>query len=171
MIRKDIQEIIKNFLVFVVLQLFFVNKLILFDKAFCFFYIGFLVLLPVNIGRIAQLLLGFGIGLMVDLFFDTTGIHASACVLLMFIRPTWITITTGGLDDGELLNTRNLGLTSFVTYLSLLVFLHHAMVFIIEGYGFSGFFAILGKVFSSTLFTIVVISVIQLIMLPSKRRI
>ncbi|MCR9249762.1 MAG: hypothetical protein NXI20_05030 [bacterium] len=172
MIRKDILDALKNFLVYVVLQILFINKLVLFDKAFCFFYIGFLLFLPHNVSRVYQLILGFSIGLIVDMFFDTIGIHAASSVFIMFLRPLWINITSGGsLDDGETISTRNLGFTTFVTYLTPMVFIHHLTVFVIEGYGFSGFWMILGKVFFSTLFTVAVLSIIQLIMLPTKKRI
>ncbi len=172
MIGKDIIDIIRSFVVYVILQLFFVNKLVLFDQTFCFFYVGFLLFLPQNLGKIYQLILGFAIGLLVDVFFDTIGIHAAASVLLMFLRPSWINFTTGGsLEDGEKINIRNLGLTTFVTYIIPMIIIHHLAIFSIEGYGFSGFWAILVKSLTSSIFTAVVLLTIHLILLPTKRRI
>lgn len=52
-----------------------------------FIYPLFLILLPLTISRELLLLLGFLLGLTIDWFYDSWGLHASACVFLAFIRP------------------------------------------------------------------------------------
>ncbi len=171
MIRRESLEHIINFLVYVVLQLFLINKLVLFNQAFCFFYVGFLLYLPQSLGRVYQLFIGMGIGLLVDVFFDTPGIHAAASVFLMFLRPGWLNVTTGGsLEEGEKINLRNLGLTSFVTFSLPLIAIHHITIFTIEGYGFSSFYDVFLKILFSSMFTLMVVTIIQLLLAPAKSR-
>ncbi|QLH47146.1 MAG: rod shape-determining protein MreD [Bacteroidota bacterium] len=46
-----------------------------------------LMLLPVNIPHVVLMLCGFFTGLTMDLFCNTPGMHAAACVLLCYVRP------------------------------------------------------------------------------------
>ena len=52
-----------------------------------FVYPLFLFLLPLTISRELLLILGFALGLFVDWFYDSWGLHASACVFISFVRP------------------------------------------------------------------------------------
>ncbi|MEY4108469.1 MAG: hypothetical protein RL181_2811 [Bacteroidota bacterium] len=48
----------------------------------------FLMLLPVQTSREILLLIGFALGLTMDMFYDSWGVHASASVFLAFVRPS-----------------------------------------------------------------------------------
>jgi hypothetical protein len=52
-----------------------------------FIYPLFLLLLPLTISRQLLLFIGFISGLTMDWFYDSWGLHASACVFLAFTRP------------------------------------------------------------------------------------
>lgn len=52
-----------------------------------FIYPLFLILLPIATSRELLLALGFILGLTIDWFYDSWGLHASACVFLAFLRP------------------------------------------------------------------------------------
>jgi len=56
-----------------------------------------------------------------------------------------------------------MGFGWFFAYASLLVFVHHLAIFYIEAGGFSLFFFTLVKVFFSTVFTFLVLFLIQLL--------
>ena len=64
-----------------------ISRLVLFDLGWCFLYLGFLLFLPLATPIVVQLLLAFAMGLMMDVFYDTGGLHAAAAVLLGFLRP------------------------------------------------------------------------------------
>lgn len=48
-----------------------------------FMYPLFLLLLPIRMTPAIGMLIGFGTGLIIDMAYDTIGIHASTCVMLM----------------------------------------------------------------------------------------
>lgn len=52
-----------------------------------YIYPLFLLLLPIATSRELLLVLGFVLGLTIDWFYDSWGLHASACVFLAFVRP------------------------------------------------------------------------------------
>lgn len=52
-----------------------------------FVYPLFIMLLPVKTAKELLLILAFGFGLLVDAFYDSWGVHASALVFMAFLRP------------------------------------------------------------------------------------
>jgi hypothetical protein len=123
-----------SFATYLVLQVLLVKNLNLFDTGFCFLYVSFLLLLPFELGKIQLLLLGFAVGFSVDVFYDTGGIHASACVLLALARPyvTSIIVPSGGYENSMKPWMSIMGPQWFVGYSLVLVTLHHLALFLIE---------------------------------------
>ena len=163
---------ILNFLVYTVLQILIVRNLVLFDTAFCYVYIAFILLLPIEVGVVTAMLFGFTSGLLVDAFYNTFGIHAAASVFIMFIRPRWLAFLTprGGYDIGIAPTPQALGLRWFATYAFPLILVHHALIFFIEVADFQLFSFTLAKVLTSAIFTLVMITIIQYILYSSSRR-
>jgi len=151
--RLSIKEQVFNLVFLMLLQLPLVHKLILFDIAFGFFYLGFLLFLPSGLNRSYLMLIGFFSGLLVDVFTNTPGMHAMVCVLIMFLRNFWISIVNDDWRDLGNINVGSLQWLGFFAYIVPLVFIHHILLFIIENGGFHLFGLVLKKVFFSTLFT------------------
>jgi len=154
---------IRSFLIYLSIQVLLLNQFVLFDTAFCFLYVAFLLLLPMETGYILLMLLGFFTGFIVDLFQDTGGLHASACVLLAWLRNYWLSALTpqGGYDLGVSITVKNMGLQWFITFAFPLLFLHHAVVFFVEAIGSGAFLITLSKVFFSTLLNFVMLVIVQ----------
>lgn len=144
-------------------QVLLFKNLVLFDSAFCFAYLMIFLLLPIDTGSMVQLLFAFVIGLVVDVFYNTLGIHAAACVGFVFMKVYWQEVVTpsGSYDTGAKINVRYQGLTVFLMYSYPLVLVHSFLVFFIEAAGFSMFWRTLGIAFYSSLFTMMVIVIIQ----------
>lgn len=160
-----------NFLVYIVLQIVLVRNLVLFDVSFCYIYLGFLLLLPIEASVITGMFLGFSVGLLVDIFYNTFGIHAAACVFVMYVRHYWIDVLTprGGYELGVTLTPQALGLQWFVTYALPLTLVHHTLIFFIEMGSFALFYYTMIKVVASSVFTMIMITVIQYILQSSRR--
>lgn len=159
--------------IYIFLQIMFMKNMVLFDKAFCFIYIGFLLLLPFETGPLLLLLLGFLLGLIIDVFYDSLGIHIAASVLVMYLRPYWINLITprGGYEIGMEPTLKLMKFEWFATYALPLIFIHHFALFYIEAGGFSMFFFTFAKVLFSALFTFVAILIMQQLLYSSKRSI
>mgnify|MGYP001277215483 CR=1 FL=1 len=161
-----------SFLIYLFFQVIILKNSVLFGSAFCFLYIGYLLLLPVETNPLWLMFIGFGMGLFIDMFYDSAGIHASASVAVMFIRNFWLARVTpqGGYDNGAVPSLASDGLQWFLIYATPMIFVHHALLFFIEAGGFQYVGFTLLKVIFSTLYTMVVILIVQYLF-PGERRI
>jgi len=152
-----------SFLLYVGLQVVLLNNFILFDTAFCFLYVAFLLLLPMETGYLLLMSLGFVTGFTVDVFTDTGGIHASACVLVAWLRNYWISVLTpqGGYDLGMSVSVKDMGLRWFTVYALPLLLLHHIIVFFVEALSSRFFFDILLRVLFSALLNYSILLIVQ----------
>jgi len=125
-----------RFVVFILLQVLLFKDLILFDRAFCFVYLGFLLLLPIELGPLLIISIGFFTGLSVDVFYDSLGIHAASSVLIMFLRPYWVSLLTpqGGYEIGARPNIMTLGFMWFLVYSLPLILIHNFALFFSRGF-------------------------------------
>lgn len=173
MISRNAISLIIGGLVYLFIQVLVLRDVVLFDKAFCFIYLAFLLLLPVDIGVLLLMGLGFITGFSVDLFYDSVGIHTAACVFIMFLRPFWTGMITpsGGYDPGTIPSVSNMGLQWFSIYSLPIIFLHHLLLLFIEAGGFTLFWFTLGKVILSTILTFLVIIIVQFLLYKRRRTI
>jgi hypothetical protein len=153
------------------LQVLIVGQLSLFGLGWCFLYLGFVLFLPLRTPIALQLLLGFGMGLAMDISYDTGGLHAAAAVLLAYLRPWVLRLLTprDGYDAQDTVNVHQMGWQWFMVYLLLLVGLHHAAYFFLELGSFQHPLITLGRVGMSILFTSTALLIIQLLFYPVRR--
>ena len=168
---RDIIVQLFRFVLYAGVYVLLIWKLTLFDLGWCFLYLGFLLFLPLRTPIVVQLLLSFGMGLTMDIFFNTGGLHAAAAVLLGFLRPWVLRILTprDGYDSGDTVNVHQMGWQWFGVYLLLLVLLHHAAFFVLELGSCRHFGTTLAKSLVSALFTSVALLIIQLLFFPVRR--
>ena len=124
-------------------------------------YILFILMLPYEIAGFWLLTLAFMMGLSVDFFMHTPGMHAAASVFLAFLRPGVIRLV-GRKDDLEPMqypNIRDSGTGWFLAYTIILVFMHHLFLFYLEVFRFREFFATLVKVILSSAFTFLLVMI------------
>ncbi len=170
MSRVSILQVI-SFFIYLLYQVLILQNVVLFHTAFCFLYIAYLLLLPVEMKPLTLMAVGFVMGLAVDMFYDSIGLHAFACILIMYLRNYWLNNLTpqGGYDSGDSPSLSLHGIQWFTVYAAPLVFIHHGALFFIEAGGFSMFWFTLWKIITSTLFTLLVILIAQFLF-PSRRR-
>jgi len=129
-----------------------------------FIYVLFILLLPVSTPGYLLLILGFLIGFAVDIFSNSLGVHAAATVLIAFIRPYVIRLISSREEDrNEYPGLRQNKFSWFLSYTSIMVFVHHFTLFYLDYFTFSHFFSTFLKVLLSSVFTIFVIVLSQFI--------
>jgi len=135
--NKTALQIIR-FVVLVLLQVLVVNHIRLGGYVHPYIYLIFILLLPINIQNWQLLLLGFGLGLSVDLFTGTPGLHAGATTLMAFCRPRIIKLISGTLKFDNIYepNLNQLDGMWFLRYVFCMVFVHHFMLFLMESFSF-----------------------------------
>ena len=168
--RVSIREQVFNFIALMLVQLPLLYKITLFDQAFGFFYVGFLLLLPFRWNQSLLLLIGFFCGLIVDVFSNTPGIHAGACVFIMYIRYSWLRVVHDDLEDLVNINYLSLKKTGFLLYLLPLVLAHHFIIFLVENGGLHLSGMLFAKTIFSTLLSFVIIFVLNYLVVPRSSR-
>jgi rod shape-determining protein MreD len=153
------------FVLYLAVQVFFVQQISLFGYAFCFIYIACILLLPFDTSQVTLLLLAFVAGFLVDMFSDTLGIHAAATTLMAYCRPAVFRLLTPqrGYEERMEISLGSMELQWMTLYIGILAFVHHFCVFMLEASNWGLFFNVLGKTLASTLFTIFVLIVLQYI--------
>ncbi len=170
MTRSNIIQAISFFL-YLFFQVLILKNSVLFHTAFCFLYIAYLLLLPVEANPLFLMLVGFVMGFFIDMFYDSLGLHALSCVFIMYIRNFWLARLTpqGGYDNSAIPGIAASGLQWFLVYAVPLIFLHHAVLFFTEVGGFQYFGFTIMKVLCSTVYTTIVILIVQYLFPGGKR--
>jgi hypothetical protein len=161
-----------SFFLYFFFQVLILKNAVLFHTAFCFVYVAYLLLLPVETNPLMLMLIGFGMGIIVDMFYDSLGLHALSSVLIMYLRNYWLARLTpqGGYDVNAVPGIAMSGMQWLLVYITPLILLHHTVLFFTEVGGVQYFWFTLVKVLSSTLYTVIIIVIVQYLF-PGGRRI
>jgi rod shape-determining protein MreD len=110
--------------VLVLLQVFLLKNITLYNLSTPYLYILFILLLPFETPKYAAFCASFILGLTIDAFYDTPGLHAAACVLLALVRILFISITVqkDGFDNEPEPTLSIMGFRWFFTYALVLTF-------------------------------------------------
>jgi len=125
-------------------------------------YLLFIILLPLSTPRYAVLILAFLLGLIIDIFSNSLGVHSAATVFAAYVRPLVIRIISNREDDrSDYPGLNQNKLLWFINYVLIMVLLHHTVLFYLEVYTFANFLNTLYRVILSSLFSIIIIVLSQ----------
>jgi hypothetical protein len=125
-------------------------------------YLLFIILLPLSTPRYLVLILAFLLGLVIDIFSNSLGVHSAATVFAAYARPVVIRVISNREDDkNDYPGLHQNKLIWFVNYVLIMVLLHHSVLFYLEVYTFANFFITLYRVVLSSLFSIIIIVLSQ----------
>ncbi len=152
---KTFQQNVVRFLILVLLQALVFNNIEISGYIIPYIYILFIILLPFETSAAAMLLWGFALGFSIDIFAEKIGMHTASTVFIAFMRPFVLSIFAPREGYEKATNPRiyYYGLTWFVKYSLVIIFLHHLTYFYIEMFSIHDFFITLFRVVLSTLFT------------------
>lgn len=144
---------IVRFIILVLIQVLVFDNIMLNGFFNPYIYILFILLMPFETPRWLLLLAGFLMGLSIDLFSNTLGMHTAATVLIAFVRPWVLGILAprDGYESDTYPRIHYYSLRWFAAYALIITFLHHLTLFYIEVFQFHDFFSTLLRVFLSTL--------------------
>jgi rod shape-determining protein MreD len=147
------------------LQLAVVNNMVLFKLLHPYLYPMLLIILPFGMPQWSLLLTCFGVGLTVDLFTFTPGMHASACVTAGFVRPYLLNTFTPiqGTGDAAGPHLHVIGWGNFLLYSLFFLLIHQLTLHFIEVFSFSGFWRTLLRVVINTAASWLLVMVVELL--------
>lgn len=160
------------FVVVVLLQFFLFNNLNLGVYINPLIYVGFIVLLPMEIPAILLLLLGLAMGMVMDATMGTSGINTAASLFIAFVRPLVLNLTVGKdeVRDGGVPSTERLGMSKYYRYTSILIFLHCFIFFTLESLTWTFYYLTLLRIILSSFVTVVLVYFCQLLFTVKRTR-
>lgn len=156
---KDFWKYVIMFVVLVLVQVLVLNNIQISGFINPYIYILFILLLPFNIQGYFLLGLSFLIGITIDIFGNTPGIHAGATVLLGFIRPALANLISSRelIEKGTTPNMIQLGFANFIKYVIIAVLIHHLVLFFAETFSFGDILETILRWILSSFFSILII--------------
>ncbi|MBX2953275.1 MAG: hypothetical protein KF870_12280 [Leadbetterella sp.] len=156
---QTILKIAASIIIYTLLQVFILRNLVFFDVAFCFVYISVILFLPSTTPTSTALLIAFVTGILVDMFYNTAGLHASAAVMIAFIRGFILKVLfpSRGLENEIVISVEGMGVERFIRYIVILTFIHHTYLFFLEAGTFNFFLNTSLKILASVMFSSIVI--------------
>lgn len=157
--HKKLIANIARFVVLVLVQVLVLNHINFLGYINPYLYVLFIVLLPFDLTQWKTLVFAFLIGLTIDVFQDSGGIQAAACLVAAYLRPLILRFTYGVSYDYQTVKFYKSSLTERLVYIVLLVFVHHFVLFLLTFFDFEHLMLILKNTLFSGIFTIVLIGV------------
>jgi len=162
---------IVSFIVLVLFQVLILNNIQFSGYINPMLYVLFLLLLPFETSKSFLLILAFILGLSIDMFTNTMGMHAAACVFLALARPFILKYIEprGGYEHDAFPAINQFGFAWYISYAGILVVLHHLVLFYIEVFRFSEFLTTFYRVILSSCFTLLLIVISQYLIFGNRK--
>ena len=169
--NKIFLQIIR-FVVLVLFQVLVINHIRLGGYVHPYIYLIFIMLLPFNTPKWQLLVLGFFLGIIIDVFTGTPGLHAGATTLMAFCRPSIISLISGNqkFDNIQEPNLGQLDGMWFFRYVLCLVFIHHFALFFLESFSFMLIGQVLLRILLSVPVSVFLIMMILFIFKTERKR-
>lgn len=162
---QNVFKLLLLFVMLVVLQVFVFNNLDFLGVVNAYPYILLLLTMPFGMSTKLLMFVALFLGLSVDVLCNTPGMHASACVLLAFMRRQvlrWIAIRNE-YKAGDLPTLQSYDIEWYAKYMLVLVTAHHFLLFMVEQIDSFLFWPTLLRMVSSILATSLVIWILQVL--------
>lgn len=144
-----------RFISLVLLQVLVLNHINLFGHLNPLVYIVWVFLFPIRKNKTLFLLASFSLGISVDFFSDSGGIHAAATLFIAFVRlPILKAILRRSDFDYYLFNLKAISISKMFLFISTLTIMHHLIVFTLEYFSFNAYTTIISTAFYTSIFTI-----------------
>lgn len=161
--NNSLYSSIVSFILLVLVQVLVLTNINFMGYINPYIYILFILFYPIRNNRMSFILAGFILGLTVDLFLDSGGIHAAACVTIAYIRPLILKFSFGTVYENQTIKFDTVDFSSKLVYISILTFIHHFILFSLEIFNTSKIILWIQKTLFSSIFTIILSVLITII--------
>ena len=147
-----------RYILIMALQVLLFDQLQLWGACHPYIYILCLLMMPITLPHSVDMLIGAVVGLIMDAFCNSLGVHMAACILLMFVRSFLISNIVNDKDRlNEQISLRTLGMETLIKYVVILVLIHHFTVFLLSAWSWAHFGFVLLETLVSSILTILFI--------------
>ncbi|OIQ21947.1 rod shape-determining protein MreD [Lacinutrix sp. MedPE-SW] len=159
-----------RFIVLLLLQVWVLSHVNFLGYINPYLYILFIALYPIKNNRMLFILLSFLLGLFIDMFLDSGGMHAAAAVTIAFIRPAALKFSFGAIYEHQAVKFGNTDFGQRLSYLTILTIIHHFVLFSLDFFNFSKIILILKNTLFSSIFTIILCVLVTIIFSRNEKK-
>ncbi|MGQ2982780.1 rod shape-determining protein MreD [Flavobacterium sp.] len=160
---------IVRFILLLALQVVVCKNINLFGYIDPYPYILFILLYPVNGNRAGLLVSSFFLGLILDMFMDSGGAHATACVTLAYLRPVFFKFSFGVSYEYQTVKINDRMSPERFSFILISIITHHLILYLLEIFRFSLILDALIRVLATTVFTLLTCIIIIYLIKPAKQ--
>ena len=147
-----------RYVIVMILQVLLFDQLQLWGACHPYIYVLCLLMMPITLPHSLSMIIGAVIGLVMDVFCNSLGVHTAACIFIMFIRPYLIGAIVNDKDRlNEQISSRAIGREALIKYVVIGVLIHHLTVFSLAAWSFSHIWFVLLETLVSSIVTIFII--------------
>lgn len=158
------------FVVFALIQILILNNIHFLRIATPFLYLYFIIKMPVGASRSHVVFFSFLIGLVIDIFSNTPGMHAATCTLAGFARDPLIRLFMGeDLPEGIYPSYQTFGFGGFLRYVLSFVIIQHVALFLIESLTFFDPLFLVIRIIASVIMTTLLICTVEAFNIESQK--
>jgi hypothetical protein len=118
-------------------------------------YVLFILLFPIGDNRALLIALSFLLGITLDMFSNSGGMHAAASLVMAYSRPWVLRSVFGVAYEYNTIRIANISFTERFIYITILVLIHHFVLFLLETFNVSDILYIFKKTLFSGIFTLI----------------
>lgn len=157
-----------RFIGLMLLQVLVLNNINFLGYINPYLYIIFILLFPFSGNKSLLILLSFLLGLSIDFFSDSGGVHAAASVFLAYMRPLLLKFSFGVSYEYNSIKLSRVQFSERFIYVTLCIFLHHLLLFSLEVFSISHILLVIKSTLFSSIFSVFL--VLSSLMLFSKKK-
>ena len=146
-----------RFIILVLVQVLLLNNINFLGYINPYLYILFILTFPFNGNKSLLIVLSFLLGLTIDLFGDSGGVHAAACVIIAYLRPVILKFSFGVSYEYNSIKINNVDFVQRLFYVGIMVFIHHIVLFSMEIFNINHIILVLKSTLFSGIFSIILI--------------
>ena len=143
-----------RFIALVLLQVLICNQMNFLGSINPYIYILFILIYPVKNNSLSFIFISFVLGILIDIFMDTGGAHAAASVTIAYMRPVFLKFSFGAAYEYQAIKFNDADLLPRVIYFTLLILIHHFILFILIIFDNSKAGMVVSNALSTGLFTL-----------------
>ncbi|MEA9413353.1 MULTISPECIES: rod shape-determining protein MreD [unclassified Flavobacterium] len=160
---------VSRFILLLAVQIIIFNNMNFLGYISPFPYILYIILYPVNGNKSGLIVSSFLLGLIMDMFCNSGGIHATACLILAYYRPYIFKFSFGLSYEYQTIKLNDSLTPERFSFLLVSVLLHHIILFTLEAFQFNFILDVLLRTLFSTIFTIITCIIIIYLIKPNRR--
>ena len=158
-----------RFVLLLAVQIIIFNNMNFLGYISPFPYVLFIILYPVNGNKSGLLIASFLLGLIMDMFSNSGGVHTTACIVLAYFRPSIFKFSFGLSYEYQTVKLNDVLSPERFSFILLSVVIHHFTLFIFEAFQLSFIIDILLRALLSSVFTIITCIIIIYLIKPNRR--